>query len=122
MGFWDALKKIVSQPTEFTPSSFQGYDRSYHYTDVMVIVVWQFGGKYGKTAAQTALRFLLQGERRGQHRVGVVSEKKNACAPFLNGPAGLLAANDLLCGFQALQRIRHGGCTSKIVMGVPTRI
>ena len=55
MGFLDALKKIVSQPTEFTPSTFQGYDRSYHYTDVMVIVVWQFGGKYGKTCSSAGM-------------------------------------------------------------------
>ena len=57
------------------------------------------GGHRRRADDLNALHRRLQGERRGQHRVGVVSEKKNACAPFLNGPAGLLAANDLLWYF-----------------------
>ena len=47
MGFFDFLKKIITPsdtaaaPGEYTPATYNGLERSYHYTDVVVRVVWR---------------------------------------------------------------------------------
>lgn len=62
MGFFDFLKKIImpsdtaAAPGEYTPATYNGLERSYHYTDVVVRVLWQFGGMYGKSCASAGMR------------------------------------------------------------------
>lgn len=62
MGFLDGLKKAFSEAAasassdELTPDNYQGQERSYHYTDVAVYVVWQYGGRYGTSCASAGMR------------------------------------------------------------------
>ena len=66
MGFLDFLKKVINPaetsaephekpPREYTPTTYNGLERSYHYTEVEVRVLWQFGGMYGKTCASAGM-------------------------------------------------------------------
>lgn len=41
---------------DLTPETYDGLPRSYHYTDVNPYVVWQYGGRYGKTCKSIGIR------------------------------------------------------------------
>lgn len=41
---------------DLTPDDFMGYPRKYHYKDVAVWIVWQYGGQYGTSCESAGIR------------------------------------------------------------------
>lgn len=52
----DAEHKAAQSLPDLTPEALDGHPRNYHYKDVNVWVVWQFGGQYGKTCESIGIR------------------------------------------------------------------
>lgn len=43
------LREAITEKADLTPEIHNGKKRSYHYKDVNIWVVWQYGGQYGKS-------------------------------------------------------------------------
>lgn len=41
---------------DLTPDDFMGYSRKYHYKDVSVWIIWQYGGQYGQTCESVGIK------------------------------------------------------------------
>lgn len=48
-------KTAINSP-DLTPATLMDHARKYHYKDVEIIVVWQYGGRYGKTCKSIGIR------------------------------------------------------------------
>ena len=49
-------RNVVLASSDLTPAELDHYTRSYHYKDVNVYVVWQYGGQYGKTCESIGIK------------------------------------------------------------------
>lgn len=49
-------RNAVLSGDDLTPEEIDGHHRSYHYKDVNVFVVWQYGGQYGKNCKSIGMR------------------------------------------------------------------
>lgn len=52
----DAEHDQTINSTDLTPEAVSGKKRKYHYKDVAIWVVWQYGGQYGKSCESIGMR------------------------------------------------------------------
>lgn len=51
-----AERQIANSSPDLTPEVLMGYSRKYHYKDVSVWIVWQYGGQYGQTCESAGIK------------------------------------------------------------------
>ena len=64
--FLEAFKLLIQKESSFapsvissgalTPSSYSGLERKYHYTDVNIVVKWEYGGQYGQSCESLGIK------------------------------------------------------------------
>lgn len=51
-----AERQIANSSPDLTPEVLMGYSRKYHYKDVSVWIIWQYGGQYGQTCESAGIK------------------------------------------------------------------
>lgn len=51
-----AERQIADSSPDLTPEVLMGYSRKYHYKDVSVWIIWQYGGQYGQTCESVGIK------------------------------------------------------------------